>query len=73
MNSASIISDVRVNRSGELCIETVNHRAFNVSTSVEPIEWHMLCIIPKDSLIFEDSMLNVKKITNTYYDELPEF
>ena len=71
--SVNIISDVRVNRSGEVCVETVNHRSFNVSSSVEPIEWHMLCIIPKDSLIFEDSMLNVKKITNTYYDELPEF
>ncbi|MGN0581270.1 MAG: dockerin type I repeat-containing protein [Oscillospiraceae bacterium] len=65
--SREAITDIVVNRRGEICVETVNSRSSEIIESVVPEEWNAVAVIPKSELIFDSCDLDTHCIRNTYY------
>ena len=65
--SREAITDIVVNRKGEICVETVNSRLSQIIESVVPEEWNAVAVIPKSELIFDSCDLDTRCIRNTYY------
>ena len=62
------ITDIRVNRCGELCVEVLNTATARITDNVVPEEWHVAAAVPKSELFFESCMLDTHKIRNSYYN-----
>ena len=62
------ITDIRVNRYGELCVEVLNTATARITDNVVPEEWHVAAAVPKSELFFESCMLDTHKIRNSYYN-----